>query len=800
MRDFAQEMRGGGQEGHSSVRQSRHTDVSIASQNLFTKHSTPSLNTQTQAVNTTFRQLSINNTYSIDQLSPISSTDLPTLHYSIPPVLPTPARGAVRFATINILGAHTSSGECKILLAARVAVREKIDIMVLTETGMSKSVHISAALAIQRETGYSMVTTKNYRPWPNTPAHHSGTIMLIHHNWFTHMGKAKTVGDRVLILPFHFRKSTIWVVGMYQFTSPHSTNRQRAKQLIQETTNQLSSLLNNDLNQFVLLGDINETMNPELDRLSTPKTRSHQHHNPPMLTPLLEALGLVDAFRCINPSVESYTFSGPSGSSRLDYIFVPDHWIGTTSLASHNEILELTTDHYMVSSDINISVLTPPKSTISIQVEGLQPTGIRIKKGADPSSWTIFHHLSESAFAELLLSPPTPNLLHSPDTQWEEFSNIITEASKSSVSRPNRIFNKVLIHPCKVYKGEPELLLLRQIRQNSKTRATHLCQGLSYRSTFPEFEIVNEGPEPNQLLVSNWPIPVRDQSLPHYERSLSEWWDWVDHRIATLSSLLRSKREKLKRRRIQAAVEARCAKMATNLQSSLRSLLERPFSRPSARLLRTLVNNEIDYISDWEEVEEHIKETFQTWSCTRAPDIQSLLDIPLWTEIYRPPIQPTPLHNITYPITSKEMNRAVSSSKGGKSPGPSGVSYEVLKHLGKHGRKVLLQVLNSILTNGHIPSSWKHHHIVPIPKGPWEGDYNSTRPISLLETSRKILESVLNFRIRNKLEKFPYLLSGGNFGFVPGDGIEGALSTIREVIEDASESNQELWIAQQDIR
>lgn len=793
--------RGGGREGHGRPQQNRQIHTPKINPQLTPPSTTPSL-TITKSANAHPGNSPHNDQTSLNYDSQTSTPRSPFPHYTLPNLLPPSTPDTVRFSTVNILGAHTSSGECKIQIAARVALREQIDIMVLTETGMSRAVHTSAAHSIKKETGYSMITTKNYRPWPNTPAHHSGTIMLLHDSWFSHMGQAKTVGDRVLIIPFHFRKSTIWVVGMYQFTSPLTTNHRQAKELLQATMALLSEISNNmELNQFVLLGDLNETMDPVLDRKSTTKTPNSHSQHPPMITQIVETLGLADVFRSLYPSQESYTFSGPSGQSRLDYIFVPGHWIGSTSLATHNNILELTTDHQMVTAEISIPTLSPRKALPSDVLEGLQPSGIRMNKGANDDSWKMFHDLSEISFFQSEVATfHSGSTSESIEAQWDLFSNIITQSAKASIAKPNRIFNTPSIHPCKVFKGDPELLLLRQILEQAKQTHNHTEKPLNYRVYPPDYDIIREGSITLQSITSKWPIPTQNSTSSPSGNSLPSWWDWVDQRIVTLTKALRTDRERLKRRRIQLAVEQRCARMANNLQSSLRSLLERPYCRPSAKLLRKIDQHQSDFISSWEDVEQHIIYTFQNWSSTRSPDTEKLLDVPFWSEIYTPPTLPNSLHNITYMITLKELNRAITASKGGKSPGPSGISYEMLKHLGKHGRDSLLRLFNSIITQSHVPTSWLHHHIVPIPKGPWQGDYNNTRPISLLETSRKTLESILNFRIRNILVETPHLLPGGNFGFIPGDGIEGALSTIREVIADSSENDQELWIAQQDIR
>ena len=52
------------------------------------------------------------------------------------------------------------------------------------------------------------------------------------------------------------------------------------------------------------------------------------------------------------------------------------------------------------------------------------------------------------------------------------------------------------------------------------------------------------------------------------------------------------------------------------------------------------------------------------------------------------------------------------------------------------------------LRHNTIPDAWRLANIYPIPKPkPWECRINNTRPITLLETTRKAFVSILNKRL-----------------------------------------------------
>ena len=63
---------------------------------------------------------------------------------------------------------------------------------------------------------------------------------------------------------------------------------------------------------------------------------------------------------------------------------------------------------------------------------------------------------------------------------------------------------------------------------------------------------------------------------------------------------------------------------------------------------------------------------------------------------------------------------------------------EMLQHLGNIANEVLWQFISACLRLNQIPNAWRKASIYPIPKPkPWECKLNNTRPITLLDTTRK---------------------------------------------------------------
>src|SRR6185369_17825162 len=83
-----------------------------------------------------------------------------------------------------------------------------------------------------------------------------------------------------------------------------------------------------------------------------------------------------------------------------------------------------------------------------------------------------------------------------------------------------------------------------------------------------------------------------------------------------------------------------------------------------------------------------------------------------------------------------------------KASGPSDISYEMLKKLKTKGKKILIALFDTCLITGIISHSWKNSNIYPIPKKEdWMADLSNTRPIVLMETTRKCFTKILTNRL-----------------------------------------------------
>ncbi|GES74374.1 ribonuclease H-like domain-containing protein [Rhizophagus clarus] len=135
-----------------------------------------------------------------------------------------------------------------------------------------------------------------------------------------------------------------------------------------------------------------------------------------------------------------------------------------------------------------------------------------------------------------------------------------------------------------------------------------------------------------------------------------------------------------------------------------------------------------------------------------------------------------------------------------KAPGPSKITYEDIRHLGHQGHSYLLHIYNYCFNNNCIPSAWKLAYIFPIPKlQDWCSQLSNTRPITLLETPRKLYVSILSKRLNYILANNTNVTTYNNRAGILGQSCLELLLEIQHSIEIANKLNVPFWLALQDL-
>lgn len=105
------------------------------------------------------------------------------------------------------------------------------------------------------------------------------------------------------------------------------------------------------------------------------------------------------------------------------------------------------------------------------------------------------------------------------------------------------------------------------------------------------------------------------------------------------------------------------------------------------------------------------------------------------------PQVPEMFSTINYNFTTIELDMALSSCRG-KSAGPDGITYTMIRYLSADNRKRLLRIYNKLWVLRKFPLDWCKSKIIPIVK-PNAAGY---RPISLTNCLAKVSEKMVSNR------------------------------------------------------
>jgi hypothetical protein len=270
---------------------------------------------------------------------------------------------------------------------------------------------------------------------------------------------------------------------------------------------------------------------------------------------------------------------------------------------------------------------------------------------------------------------------------------------------------------------------------------------------------------------------------------------WKEESLVT-ARLIKKEKDKI----IKQCIENRFCHLQDNPKKMINNLLNKqPRRIVTDHLIEKLDNNEINIIMNPESIKTKVRTHYENW--TRPRSIQDISNLPHWREQYEPKqsINPEWYSLITVSIGIEEIRSTIRKKNNNSAPGPSTIPYILLKNLGTKGLTILQNLFNKVLSTGIIPSDWKKGNIFPIPKTKeWMGDINITRPITLLETTRKIFMSILNNRLAEVFINHN-ILSNNNWVGLPGGSTQQPIHILNNIMEDAHENNQEAWIFSQDI-
>ncbi|CAI5962053.1 unnamed protein product [Closterium sp. NIES-64] len=145
---------------------------------------------------------------------------------------------------------------------------------------------------------------------------------------------------------------------------------------------------------------------------------------------------------------------------------------------------------------------------------------------------------------------------------------------------------------------------------------------------------------------------------------------------------------------------------------------------------------------------------------------------------------------LSAPWQEAEVKRAPAEMAPGKTPGRDGLPKELWESLWDLLGGQMMQFLKEFERTGSLSSEFSTVVTMLLHKKGAKDDLQNYRPITLLSTVYKLIAKVLANRVKGKLER---VVSAGQFGFLPGRSIAGAVSAAADVI-DAANAGQEDWL------
>jgi len=702
----------------------------------------------------------------------------------------------LRTASINI---GSKGGEDKPQIAVDFCLDLNVDVCAVQELGLSQQTFPFFQAKLRAQGLHADASIHDTR------TQYNGTALLYSQRLAMHKHKRPwTWFGRAVGTCFRFRGNVkLWVFSIYVPTDPRNAGKEETAKLWRELSRKLQTITAKPNRYVVLLGDFNAVINPSTDRLSNGHTIPSTAPETPMLQALL-ARGFADAYRVIHPLEHGkhFTHSGRrdgSQQSRLDMCF-------TTSTLTAS----------ILNSDVILddSVITQLHSNHLPLVTDISTVGWCDQWARSYATQQSQHRAQQARDRTLVVNVRAGKALWK--TFAEQSAHIITAdmdrttecvcAGRGSKARRLARVEELglqlttsIVQLAKSTLGTRRRIVRRKAQAARPTRTR--CQQLGRVAA-----LHRHGRPPREVVLLARQCLRNDPLAPPPEVLLSSdyfeaWFDSVTATLAAERMDAKKQARKAKHELICAAQRKRCEDLFNNLSGFVRNAMGK--ARDKVDINRVAVDGPLgrEYSGDPATVLRETQRVFSEWTGPRNPRVQQLLQEPFWRDIYRPreDIAADTWEPLLRPVTQNELLHLLHGVAGGKAPGPSELSYDLLRNSAPKVQRVLLALVNEVLLLGDMPRSWLQHDISPIPKPGWGGDINRTRPISLVEVLRKVVEKVLNTRLAIILESKAVLL-GDNAGFMPRSGLDELLWMLRGVLDDAKKEEKQLWLILLDIQ
>src|SRR6185369_1949283 len=215
-----------------------------------------------------------------------------------------------------------------------------------------------------------------------------------------------------------------------------------------------------------------------------------------------------------------------------------------------------------------------------------------------------------------------------------------------------------------------------------------------------------------------------------------------------------------------------------NFKESKGKMLKSALNRHRQTIDTTNIIYQGDFVDDPEEVKTAIKTSAKEW--TRKRQQSPKVNEPLWNSIYEPlaHVSDDTFDALSSYITMEELCSTLVETLNNKAAEPSKLTYECWRKADAKVHTTLLEIFNRILEEEEMPPAWKRANIILIPKPKnWNKNVDITRPITLIETARKIFTKIMTNRME-KICRTHNVLRGNNCSVLKDTSTHGPVTIL----------------------
>lgn len=151
---------------------------------------------------------------------------------------------------------------------------------------------------------------------------------------------------------------------------------------------------------------------------------------------------------------------------------------------------------------------------------------------------------------------------------------------------------------------------------------------------------------------------------------------------------------------------------------------------------------------------------------------------------------------LTAPISMDELKKALDCMEPDKAPGPDGFTARFFQSCWSSINKDLLRMVRKSQSCSKIGGSTNSAFLALLPKEKGASDFSRFRPISLCNTSYKLITKIISIRLKNIL---PDIISENQGGFIKGRKILDNIVLVQEAVHSSCHRKEKGMVIKIDL-